>query len=136
MSKQPKKTRRGLGRGLSALIQDTSAEPDQTDSAETAASPSEADDATDKDSNKIDAAKIADTLGSRYLDNPKGTREKRRPSDLFFGADDTTSQSTKRSNGGRAAMPNPILDRARDDDENVEEEDSLLKQIPVESKIG
>src|SRR5690625_589911 len=133
MSQQPKKTRRGLGRGLSALIQDTSAEPDETGPAETAATRSEADEANDKESNKIDAAKIADTLGSRYLDNPKGTREKRRPADLFFGADDTSSQNTKRSNGARAAMPNPILDRARDEDESVAEEDSSLKDIPVDS---
>lgn len=131
MSKQPKKNRRGLGRGLSALIQDTSEVEEKPDPAHDTSTP-EAEETENASPNKVDAAKIADTLGSRYLDSSKVSREKRRPSDLFFGGDVTIPGATSRDSRGRAAMPNPILDREREEHAEEESQDSLLRELPVD----
>ena len=131
MSQQPKKSRRGLGRGLGALIQDTSApeEDEDTSSNPSESEPSEDDKGT---ANKVDAAKIADTLGSRYLEGSGVSREKRRPSDLFFGDDATSSRGAGRKKNSRASMPNPILERSPVDDPEDAKENSLFREIPLD----
>lgn len=132
MTQPPKKGRRGLGRGLSALIQDTSTpeiEDDSTESQEPEPSPKDEEQAG---ANKLDASKIADKLGSRYLDSGDVSREKVRPADLFFGADQPATKTSKRKNGSRAAMPNPILERPTAEQEAEELGSSLLRDVPVE----
>lgn len=154
---QQKKSRRGLGRGLGALIQDTSVE--ETDDEEVENSPeSEAPESgirventgTDETSGsnhdeetiitdeapKVDLSAEATNVGSRYLEDAKSLRERRRPSDLFFGAEDgSSSAEAQRPKPSRAAMPNPILDRPRQAavvDEPETERESLLNEIQVD----
>ena len=131
MSQQPKKSRRGLGRGLGALIQDTSA-PEEDDSAAPTATDKETSEATEDAVNKVDATKIAETLGSRYLEGSGVSREKRRPSDLFFGDDTETSRGAGRKKPSRASMPNPILQRSSVEEQDDVEDNSLFRQIPID----
>lgn len=133
MTQQPKKARRGLGRGLGALIQNTS-EPEPVNDPEEVPSDAEETETGEAKSvaNKIDSSKIADALGSRYLDSPDVSREKVRPADLFFGANPVSSKTTTRKSGSRAAMPNPILERTSVDAETTQEEQSLFRDVPVD----
>ena len=140
MSQQPKKSRRGLGRGLGALIQNTSeqveedSQPEHTDEKTVAAPPKteeKSSESSGKVSNRLDASKIADSLGARYLDTGDVSREKRRPSDLFFGGDQPQKTGHGRKNGERASMPNPILERRNNDTVEVEE-GSHLREIPID----
>ena len=132
MTQPPKKGRRGLGRGLSALIQDTSTPDNEDESATSEQAETSTTDSKPTGNNKLDASKIADTLGSRYLDSGDVSREKNRPSDLFFGADQPATKTSKRKNGSRAAMPNPILERTTPEPEAGDAVDSLLRDVPVE----
>src|SRR5699024_9173968 len=105
MEQQPKKSRRGLGRGLEALIKNTSeeephveeslAETRDTGANELTPIEEQANDDTvivDK-APRVDVSEPAKAVESRYLDGVKPTQSHRRPSDLFFG-DDTVSAST------------------------------------------
>ncbi|HJF15035.1 MAG TPA: hypothetical protein K8V32_09585, partial [Enteractinococcus helveticum] len=114
MTQQPKKSRRGLGRGLGALIQDTSV-PEGDDAAED----NVAEETTSESHGSLTGAARAandeakEDVGSRYLDSTK-SRDKRRPSDLFFGNGPTSSRQAAQKKASRAAMPNPILERSKD----------------------
>lgn len=132
MTQPPKKGRRGLGRGLGALIQDTSTPEHSGDAEKPEAAETKPANEKQSTAKKLDASKIADTLGSRYLDPNDVSREKARPSDLFFGAEQAATQTTKRKNGNRAAMPNPILERPSTEHEDEASEESLLRDVPVE----
>lgn len=127
---QPKKSRRGLGRGLGALIQDTSSQEQEDDTSSPTDTTQQDDEVKREAPNNVDAAKIADTLGSRYLDGSSVSREKRRPSDLFFG--EGPARGTGRKSGNRAAMPNPILDRVTSDVPDESAEKGPLREVPVE----
>ena len=139
MSQQPKKSRRGLGRGLGALIQNTSEETQEdsqsVDADETAVATAHEDEisASTKSgaSSKLDTSKSSDSLGARYLDTGDVSREKRRPSDLFFGADQPAKTASGRKNSGRAAMPNPILQRRSNEPEDINE-GPHLREIPID----
>ena len=137
MTQQPKKSRRGLGRGLGALIQNTSVPEDDDVSedkvAEIKEKPSQkTEKSASKKENKIDASKIADSLGARYLETNEVSREKRRPSDLFFGSDEPKQSAAGRKNGERVSMPNPILDRRPA--ENTEQgNDTHLRDIAIDA---
>lgn len=100
MAEQPKKSRRGLGRGLGALIQDTSVQDTETQ-VEEPASKTEA---------KNEPA-VEPEVGTRYL--KATTTKKRRPADLFFGNEPSPNQPAVRKPLNRAAMPNPILQRPK-----------------------
>lgn len=143
MTQQPKKSKRGLGRGLGALIQNTSevepeyeAAPDTTTEAEVA----ENHKGLDTKSPAVDNSKPKETIGLRYLEGAKPARDRKRPSDLFFGDGATEKTESAKPKAARTAMPNPILDRTRtstDVAESVEpaaEADggSLLNDIPVD----
>lgn len=128
MSQQPKKSRRGLGRGLGALIQDTST-PDEDDSTSPGTPTADASEETERQDNKVNATKIAESLGSRYLEGSGTSREKRRPSDLFFGDDATPSRGAARKKPNRASMPNPILQRSSAEEQDDSEDNSLFRQI-------
>ena len=139
MTQQPNKNRRGLGRGLGALIQDTSVTNEEssneaTDESSVAAS---SDSSVGVAPPKKDES--AKNVGSRYLDSMNPSREKRRPSDLFFGDGPSTSRQTARKKTNRASMPNPILERpappAGEQSPAVELEgsdDHLLREIPLD----
>ena len=127
---QPKKSRRGLGRGLGALIQDTSSQEQEDDTSSPTDTTQQDDEVKREAPTKVDAAKIADTLGSRYLDGSSVSREKRRPSDLFFG--EGPARGTGHKSGNRAAMPNPILDRVTSDVPDESAEKGPLREVPVE----
>src|SRR5690625_500250 len=130
MTQQPKKSRRGLGRGLGALIQNTSeiepGEENDTDSNES----SEATQITDQ-APAVDSTKPKDSIELRYLDGAKPARDRKRPSDLFFGDAGTSQTESTKHKASRAAMPNPILDRTRTSWDN---EDSI--EAEVESGDG
>lgn len=102
MTQQPKKSRRGLGRGLGALIQDTSQQEEED--VETSV-----EDVADVDSAVEDTA--AGDVSSRYLEGE--AKKKSRPSDLFFGAEPAKTKPAARKSGSRASMPNPILQRPK-----------------------
>src|SRR5699024_1247458 len=124
-AQQPKKSRRGLGRGLGALIQNTSEEelpvegsPDESpDTGANELPPIEEEKNNDAviidKPPMIDLSEPAEAVESRYLDGVKPTPSRRRPSDLFFGDDTVHASSAARSKASRAAMPNPILERPR-----------------------
>lgn len=127
MAQQPKKSRRGLGRGLGALIQNTSEEEAPAEEELDEAPLEEVSDDEPVIVDKPQAVELADTseaVESRYLGDAKPLRERRRPSDLFFGDDNATTSNAARSKASRAAMPNPILERprARPADEPVVDE--------------
>src|SRR5699024_6533554 len=135
MAQQPKKSRRGLGRGLGALIQNTSQE--EPTSEEDLDQEQELDEpdletTTDDDvsvivheARKVDLIQEPETVESRYLEGVKPARKRRRPSDLFFGDDESADEESDsaplkassntplgvppadRSKASRAAMPNP-----------------------------
>lgn len=89
-----KRTRRGLGRGLGALIQDTN-------TSEKSDANRINDDASDSDEIRND-----NRVSERYLEDQNVSRETSRPSDIFFGEGGSSSRrghSTK-----RIEMPNPI----------------------------
>src|SRR5690625_2039527 len=142
MTQQPKKSRRGLGRGLGALIQNTSEiEPEEendTDSNES----SEATQITDQ-APAVDSTKPKDSIELRYLDGAKPARDRKRPSDLFFGDAGTSQTESRKHKAPRAAMPNPILDRTRTSWDNeystetkVESGDgNLLNEILVDDIV-
>lgn len=142
MTEQPRKGRRGLGRGLGALIQST-AEPE--DAAHDAELQVEETSATEEkvanvaDSETVKEKSPGESLSERYLGQGSGQREKRRPSDLFFGGE-VLPAPDKVKRQARASMPNPLLDRplfemkAQDIAEEQPEEstrNSLLRDIPV-----
>lgn len=136
VAQQPKKTRRGLGRGLGALIQDTSVvDEEEQQQEEMSELSTAADDATDSSASGLanKESEPSDDVGSRYLDTSK-SREKSRPSDLFFGDGSTTNRTTGRKKANRAAMPNPILERPASTvvDEEIVDSDSLLREIPID----
>src|SRR5699024_6362366 len=124
---QPKKSRRGLGRGLGALIQNTSEEDTVPEPSQDVSAESDASDETviTDEAPKIDLKAPPETVGSRYLDEAKPLKDRRRPSDLFFGGDvsnpkeplgpkeSSTAKDVARPKASRASMPNPILDRPR-----------------------
>ena len=133
MTQQPKKSRRGLGRGLGALIQDTSV-PEGDDAAED----NVAEETTSESHGSLTGAARAandeakEDVGSRYLDSTK-SRDKRRPSDLFFGNGPTSSRQAAQKKASRAAMPNPILERSKDSSAHEEvDDDSFLREIHVD----
>lgn len=133
MTQQPKKSRRGLGRGLGALIQDTSV-PEGDDAAED----NVAEETTSESHGSLTGAARAandeakEDVGSRYLDSTK-SRDKRRPSDLFFGDGPTSSRQAAQKKASRAAMPNPILERSKDSSAHEEvDDDSFLREIHVD----
>ena len=133
MTQQPKKSRRGLGRGLGALIQDTSV-PEGDDAAEDNVAEETTSEShgslTGADTTASDEAK--EDVGSRYLD-PAKSRDKRRPSDLFFGDGPTSSRQAAQKKASRAAMPNPILERSKDSSAHEEvDDDSFLREIHVD----
>ena len=133
MTQQPKKSRRGLGRGLGALIQDTSV-PEGDDAAEDNVAEETTSEShgslTGADTTASDEAK--EDVGSRYLDSTK-LRDKRRPSDLFFGDGPTSSRQAAQKKASRAAMPNPILERSKDSSAHEEvDDDSFLREIHVD----
>ncbi|HIW46888.1 MAG TPA: ParB/RepB/Spo0J family partition protein [Candidatus Yaniella excrementigallinarum] len=142
MTQQPKKSRRGLGRGLGALIQNTSEiEPEEendTDSNES----SEATQITDQ-APAVDSTKPKDSIELRYLDGAKPARDRKRPSDLFFGDAGTSQTESTKHKASRAAMPNPILDRTRtswDNEDSTETkvesgDGSLLNEILVDDIV-
>lgn len=142
MTQQPKKSKRGLGRGLGALIQNTSdvetEEEVAPDAPDAEASTSIVDQAPD-----VDSSKPKETIGLRYLDGAKPARDRKRPSDLFFGEDDSSSKDSTKPKVSRAAMPNPILERSRNtwehEDTTETEADSdsgsLLNQIQVDDIV-
>lgn len=132
MTQSPKKGRRGLGRGLGALIQDTSAPAEADDPAKSEPAEPSPSEPKQTGTNKLDVSKIADSLGSRYVESGDVSREKVRPADLFFGADQPATKTSKRKNGSRAAMPNPILQRTKAEQEAEEPVESLLRDVPVE----
>ncbi|MFD6814338.1 ParB/RepB/Spo0J family partition protein [Enteractinococcus coprophilus] len=139
MTQQPNKNRRGLGRGLGALIQDTSVTDEE--SAEEVADKTPT--TTSGDTSVAATAPTKDqsskNVGSRYLDSMKPAREKRRPADLFFGDDPSPSRQPARNKANRASMPNPILERptlpAFDEPSVAEPEshdESLLREIALD----
>ena len=133
MTQQPKKSRRGLGRGLGALIQDTSV-PEGDDAAEDNVAEETTSEShgslTGADTTASDEAK--EDVGSQYLD-PAKSRDKRRPSDLFFGDGPTSSRQAAQKKASRAAMPNPILERSKDSSAHEEvDDDSFLREIHVD----
>lgn len=142
MTQQPKKSRRGLGRGLGALIQNTSEiEPEEendTDSNES----SEATQITDQ-APAVDSTKPKDSIELRYLDGAKPARDRKRPSDRFFGDAGTSQTESTKHKASRAAMPNPILDRTRtswDNEDSTETkvesgDGSLLNEILVDDIV-
>lgn len=111
-----KKSRRGLGRGLSALIQDTSANVDeQVDSAEVPATAESL--VTDKSAVEVAAPSSPTSVAERYLadegtDGPSApvSRETRRPVDIFFPEAPTTARRKTSQERGpvRREMPNPL----------------------------
>lgn len=125
MAQQPKKSRRGLGRGLGALIQNTSDEeppveesPDETPDTGANELPPIEEKANDDtvivdEAPRVDLSEPAKAVESRYLDGVKPTQSRRRPSDLFFGDDTVSASTAARSKVSRASMPNPILERPR-----------------------
>lgn len=144
---QPKKSRRGLGRGLGALIQNTSEEEPATEEPQDASAENIASEETviTDEAPKVDLKAPPETVGSRYLDEAKPLKDRRRPSDLFFGGDVTspkeppkepsTAKDVARPKASRASMPNPILDRPRAAASNEEPEpveESLLNEIQVD----
>ena len=132
MTQSPKKGRRGLGRGLGALIQDTSVPAEADDSAKSEPAEPSPSEPKQTGTNKLDVSKIADSLGSRYVESGDVSREKVRPADLFFGANQPATKTSKRKNGSRASMPNPILQRTKAEQEAEEPVESLLRDVPVE----
>ncbi|HJF15713.1 MAG TPA: ParB/RepB/Spo0J family partition protein [Enteractinococcus helveticum] len=85
---------------------------------------------TGADTTASDEAK--EDVGSRYLD-PAKSRDKRRPSDLFFGDGPTSSRQAAQKKASRAAMPNPILERSKDSSAHEEvDDDSFLREIHVD----
>lgn len=146
---QPKKSRRGLGRGLGALIQNTSEEDTVPEPSQDVSAESDASDETviTDEAPKIDLKAPPETVGSRYLDEAKPLKDRRRPSDLFFGGDvsnpkeplgpkeSSTAKDVARPKASRASMPNPILDRPRvaaSNEEPEPAEESLLNEIQVD----
>lgn len=134
MTQQPKKSRRGLGRGLGALIQDTSAsEADEISADENLEVQNQGNDGPSSDKIVETGTGSATDVGSRYLDQTKTSREKRRPADLFFGAGPAEAGQTTRKKTNRASMPNPILERptaaAAGGDETNE---SLLREVAID----
>lgn len=141
MAQQPKKSRRGLGRGLGALIQNTSQEEPTSEEdldQEQELDEPDLESTTDDDVSvivdeapKVDLTQEPEPVESRYLEGVKPARKRRRPSDLFFGDDESADEESDsaplkassntplgvppadRSKASRAAMPNPILDRPR-----------------------
>lgn len=154
---QPKKSKRGLGRGLGALIQTTATEEESVEDSQVVQDEQPASDQaviTDE-APKVDLKAPPESVGSRYLDEAKPLKERRRPSDLFFGGDvSTTTEETgskgltapkdaTRAKASRASMPNPLLDRPRsvapaeeptsiEEDELESVHDSLLNEIQVD----
>ncbi|GAA2034749.1 ParB/RepB/Spo0J family partition protein [Yaniella flava] len=142
MAQQPKRNKRGLGRGLGALIQNTSEEETTTDQ-EAEDVPEQVPDEANSDlstkSISIEYEPPKEDVGSRYLEGAKPTRDRRRPSDLFFGDDSGEVKNNGRPKQSRTSMPNPILDRSRTqaveepaDIGQDDETESLLNHIPVE----
>lgn len=146
---QPKKSRRGLGRGLGALIQNTSEEDTVPEPSQDVSAESDASDETviTDEAPKVDLKAPPETVGSRYLDEAKPLKDRRRPSDLFFGGDvsnpkeplgpkeSSTAKDVARPKASRASMPNPILDRPRvaaSNEEPEPAEESLLNEIQVD----
>lgn len=146
---QPKKSRRGLGRGLGALIQNTSEEDTVPEPSQDVSAESDASDETviTDEAPKVDLKAPPETVGSRYLDEAKPLKDRRRPSDLFFGGDvsnpkeplgpkeSSTAKDVARPKASRASMPNPILDRPRvaaSNEESEPAEESLLNEIQVD----
>lgn len=131
MTQQPKKSRRGLGRGLGALIQNTSEiESDEEETIETQATDEES--VIVDQAPKVDVSKPKDSIGLRYLDGAKPARDRKRPSDLFFGDEGSGQSETTKPKAPRAAMPNPILDRTRTS--SWENEDPIREE-PVEAEV-
>ena len=132
MTQQPKKSRRGLGRGLGALIQDTSVEEEEA--AENVEVQDSAD-RTDDESGDVLEAEIEEMqadVRSRYLETTK-PQPKRRPSDLFFGDAPSSSRQVSRKKTDRAAMPNPLLGRAKSQKvEEVAEDEAFLREIAID----
>lgn len=133
MTQQPKKSRRGLGRGLGALIQDTSVAEEDEATEENAAqeTTSESNGSSTREATTA-SDDTKDDVGSRYLDSTK-SHDKRRPSDLFFGDGPSTSRQAAQKKASRAAMPNPILERPKNPTTNdTTESDSLLREIDID----
>lgn len=147
-----KKSRRGLGRGLSALIQDTSAKVDeQVDSDEVPATAESS--VTEKYSPEVEAPSSATSVAERYLAN-EGTdepsapvsRETRRPVDIFFPEAPTPARrkTTQERGPVRREMPNPLSAatsrRTRDVEPPVnpaepEQPGPELRSLPVDSIV-
>src|SRR5699024_1482100 len=66
----------------------------------------------------VDSTKPKDSIELRYLDGAKPARDRKRPSDLFFGDAGTSQTESTKHKASRAAMPNPILDRTRTSSHN------------------
>lgn len=145
MTQQPKKSRRGLGRGLGALIQSTPEEEPEAEDADEVATEAPSEDSQDTgavitdEAPKVDLTKPLESVGSRYLDGSKSIRERRRPSDIFFGGgEEHGAQEAPRPKPSRNSMPNPILDRPRT--VNIPEEPTAdswdgLNEIPVDDIV-
>ncbi|WFP17989.1 ParB/RepB/Spo0J family partition protein [Citricoccus muralis] len=111
-----KKSRRGLGRGLSALIQDTSANLDeQSDDTGSPVNTESSDD--EKSGLKVEAPSSPTSVAERYLanegiDEPSTpvSRETRRPVDIFFPEAPTPARrkTTQERGPVRREMPNPL----------------------------
>src|SRR5699024_1627666 len=124
VTQQPKKSRRGLGRGLGALIQDTSETVQKTAEESTG----EKTPSTPPSSREDRATKTE--VGDRYLEDKKPSRAKRRPADLFFEDDPTPAG---RTNSGRSSILYPILQRPSAQEEYEDETGSdALRELPVE----
>ncbi|WBL20607.1 ParB/RepB/Spo0J family partition protein [Citricoccus sp. NR2] len=111
-----KKSRRGLGRGLSALIQDTSANFDeQSDDTGSPATTESSD--NEKSGLEVEAPSSPTSVAERYLanegiDEPSApvSRETRRPVDIFFPEAPTPARrkTTQERGPVRREMPNPL----------------------------
>lgn len=139
MTQQPKKSRRGLGRGLGALIQNTSAEEveEEQGKTETPSATTETEGVLTEKSAPIDGEQPAQNVGSRYLEGAQPLQEKRRPADLFFGDDPSPQKAAARKKSSRASMPNPLLGRSSapqvtQEPEELADDEKLYRQIPVD----
>lgn len=144
MAQQPKKSRRGLGRGLGALIQNTSEEEPPAEETHNASQDTDAtehppiEEATHNDSiivdeaPRVDLSQPAEGVESRYLAGVRPARDRRRPSDLFFGDDSAAASTAARSKASRASMPNPILERPRKKPVELETDEPTVDETVVD----
>lgn len=127
-----KKNRRGLGRGLSALIQDTTG---ATEGDADRREPLGTTDSTNAAS--VEATDVVD----RYLENQEVAqesdvpRETRRPVDIFFpdAVPTPEPEAARKAATGRLPMPNPI-ERPKSQRPRVNEVDNAMVANPPEDE--